>query len=163
MGHIETLKKARALGDFLIVGIHDDVTVNLHKGANYPIMNLHERVLCVLSCKYVDEVIIGAPWVVTQDLLTSLNITMVVQGTITKLDLSVPRKRSLECVADEDPYTLAKRQELYVEVHSESQLQTSDIIQRIIDNRLKHLNRFERTNAKEENYYARTKHYVEEV
>lgn len=41
VGHIETLKKAKDLGTFLYVGIHDDATVNLHKGRNYPIMNLH--------------------------------------------------------------------------------------------------------------------------
>jgi ethanolamine-phosphate cytidylyltransferase len=39
----------------LIVGIHDDQTVNFHKGSNFPIMNLHERVLCVLSCKVSDR------------------------------------------------------------------------------------------------------------
>lgn len=36
VGHIETLKKAKDLGTFLYVGIHDDATVNLHKGRNYP-------------------------------------------------------------------------------------------------------------------------------
>lgn len=41
VGHIETLKKAKDLGTFLYVGIHDDATVNRHKGRNYPIMNLH--------------------------------------------------------------------------------------------------------------------------
>lgn len=56
VGHIETLKKAKEMGDFLYVGIHDDATINLHKGRNYPIMNLHERVMNVLSCKFVDEV-----------------------------------------------------------------------------------------------------------
>ncbi len=48
--------QAKALGDFLYVGIHRDDEVNQHRGANFPIMNLHERTLGVLSCKYVDEV-----------------------------------------------------------------------------------------------------------
>jgi len=74
IGHVETLKKAKELGDFLIVGVHDDATVNQHKGSNYPIMNLYERVLNVLAIKYVDEVVIAAPWVITEDLLKSLNI-----------------------------------------------------------------------------------------
>ena len=30
-------------------------------------MNLHERSLSVLACRYVDEVIIGAPWEVSKD------------------------------------------------------------------------------------------------
>ncbi len=36
---------------FIVVGIHDDEMVNRWKGANYPIMNIFERGLCVLQCK----------------------------------------------------------------------------------------------------------------
>ena len=32
-------------------------------------MNLHERSLSVLACRYVDEVIIGAPWTITKDMV----------------------------------------------------------------------------------------------
>lgn len=32
-------------------------------------MNLHERSLSVLACRYVDEVIIGAPWEVSKDMV----------------------------------------------------------------------------------------------
>ena len=32
-------------------------------------MHLHERSLSVLACRYVDEVIIGAPWEVTKDMV----------------------------------------------------------------------------------------------
>ena len=76
IGHVETLKKAKDLGDFLIVGVHDDQTVNVHKGSNYPIMNLYERVLNVLAITYVDEVVIASPWAVSEDLLKSLNISL---------------------------------------------------------------------------------------
>jgi ethanolamine-phosphate cytidylyltransferase len=40
-------------------------------------MNLHERSLSVLACRYVDEVIIGAPWEVSKDMVSlsfSLNV-----------------------------------------------------------------------------------------
>lgn len=40
VGHAKTLEAAKALGTFLIVGLHDDVAVNQYKGSNYPIMNL---------------------------------------------------------------------------------------------------------------------------
>jgi len=43
-------------------------------------MNLHERVLSVLACRYVDEVVIGAPYVVSQDLLDHLNVSVVAHG-----------------------------------------------------------------------------------
>lgn len=51
IGHLDFLEKAKELGDFLIVGLHTDPVVNQYKGGNYPIMNLHERVLSVLACK----------------------------------------------------------------------------------------------------------------
>ena len=51
VGHLDFLEKARTEGDYLIVGLHTDPIVNRYKGSNYPIMNLHERVLSVLACK----------------------------------------------------------------------------------------------------------------
>src|SRR3989338_6526557 len=69
VGHIEFLKKAKALGTYLIVGLHDDDVITQVKGQGFPIMNVHERVLGVLSCRYVDDVVIGAPFVVTKDVL----------------------------------------------------------------------------------------------
>jgi ethanolamine-phosphate cytidylyltransferase len=51
IGHLDFLEKAKEHGDFLIVGLHTDTIVNQYKGGNYPIMNLHERVLSVLACK----------------------------------------------------------------------------------------------------------------
>lgn len=165
VGHVETLRKAKSLGDFLIVGVHDDQTVNFHKGSNYPIMNLYERVLNVLAIKYVDEVVIASPWVVNEDLLKSLNISLVVQGTINKLDheLVQKRKQSLDYNDNKDPYELPKRLGIYQEVPSERNIETQHIIQRIIDNRLKHLNKFCKNSEKEVNYYANTKTYIEEI
>lgn len=70
-----------------------------HRGTHHPIMNLHERSLSVLACRYVDEVVIGAPWDVTRDLLTTFNISLVVHGT---------RAEPNELAADDDPYALPK-------------------------------------------------------
>ena len=77
-GHIERLKKAKSYGDFLYVGIWQDDIVNHFRGSNYPILSLHERVLMALACRYVDDVVIGAPYEVTRDLIKSLNIKKVV-------------------------------------------------------------------------------------
>ena len=49
IGHLDFLEQVAKLGDYLIVGLHTDPVVNRYKGANYPIMNLHERVLSVLA------------------------------------------------------------------------------------------------------------------
>jgi len=53
VGHLDFLEKAYQQGNFLIVGLHTDPVVNEYKGFNYPIMNLHERVLSVLACKVI--------------------------------------------------------------------------------------------------------------
>lgn len=44
------------------------------RGAHRPIMNLHERSLSVLACRYVDEVIIGAPWDVSKDMVSKTDV-----------------------------------------------------------------------------------------
>ena len=96
---MQILRAARALGDFLLVGLHPDAVIAAHRGPHHPIMNLHERSLSVLACRYVDEVVIGAPWDVTRDLLTTFNISLVVHGT---------RAEPNELAADDDPYALPK-------------------------------------------------------
>lgn len=84
IAHATTLKKAKAMGSYLVVGLYDDTTVNTLKGSNYPVATLNERVLCVSSCKWVDDVIIGAPLKVTENMITSLGIDVVACGSHTK-------------------------------------------------------------------------------
>jgi ethanolamine-phosphate cytidylyltransferase len=79
-GHVKILKAAKAEGDFLLVGLHTDEDVTSRRGPHLPIMSLHERSLSVLACKYVDEVVIGSPMVITRDLITTFNISVVVRG-----------------------------------------------------------------------------------
>jgi len=58
IGHIELLKYAKGLGDYLVVGINSDNSVKKLKGENRPINNEHTRKLILESIRYVDEVII---------------------------------------------------------------------------------------------------------
>lgn len=63
-GHIEFLRKvneAERNQAYVVAGVHNDVVINQYRGLNYPIMNVFERGLCVLQCKYVHAVIFGAP------------------------------------------------------------------------------------------------------
>ncbi|KAL9049022.1 MAG: hypothetical protein Q9162_007435 [Coniocarpon cinnabarinum] len=73
----EINKRIQASGEdydraFVIAGIHDDETVNQFKGSNYPIMNIYERGLCVLQCKYINAVIFGAPYDVDKGYLENM-------------------------------------------------------------------------------------------
>jgi glycerol-3-phosphate cytidylyltransferase-like family protein len=52
---------AKSQGDFLLVGLHNDEDVAERRGPHLPIMDLHERSLSVLACRYVNECIIGDP------------------------------------------------------------------------------------------------------
>ena len=63
--HIEALKKAKELGDYVYVGVYDDITVNKRKGKYNPVLNINERCLNLLALKYVDDVIFGAPEMIT--------------------------------------------------------------------------------------------------
>ncbi|GFH11775.1 uncharacterized protein HaLaN_07331 [Haematococcus lacustris] len=75
---------AKAQGEFLLVGLHTDEDVQERRGPHLPIMNLHERSLSVLACKFVDEVIMGSPTVITDDLIKTFNIHLVVRGTVSE-------------------------------------------------------------------------------
>jgi len=126
-GHVQALEQARKMCDYLIVGVHSDQDINRSRGSNYPIMNLNERALCVLSCRYVDEVIIGAPWHTTEDFLTNLRISVVVHGN--ERDEFYP-------ASENDPYEVPKRLGIFKEVEYFKGLSTSSIVERIIAHRL---------------------------
>jgi len=158
VGHVRILKKAKEQGDFLIVGIHDDETVNKHKGSNYPIMSIQERVLNVLAMKYVDEVIIGAPWKLTDHLIKSLNIQVVVQGALTKH----MEHENLPHHLEDDPYELAKKLGIYKQVDSGCDMTTEGIIVRIIENRKKLMKAHEIKKQKLENYYKNKDFSIQE-
>ena len=56
-GHLRYLRKARALGDVLIVGINSDRSVQANKGAGRPITPEDERVEILASLDCVDAVV----------------------------------------------------------------------------------------------------------
>jgi D-beta-D-heptose 7-phosphate kinase/D-beta-D-heptose 1-phosphate adenosyltransferase len=57
LGHIQLLKRAADLGDFLIVGVDGDRRVKELKGEQRPINNLVSRITLLDSIKYVDRVV----------------------------------------------------------------------------------------------------------
>lgn len=77
-GHVEFFKKAKEYGDILIVGIHPDDLATDYK--RKPILTLGERITTISACKYVDEIIVGAPVGVTKKLIDDHNIHVVIHG-----------------------------------------------------------------------------------
>ena len=78
-GHLTLLKKARELGDKLIVGLNSDSSVKLLKGNNRPINDQNTRQEQLELIPYVDEVVIfeeETPY----ELIKSLSPDLIVKG-----------------------------------------------------------------------------------
>ncbi|KAI3402369.1 MUQ1 [Candida oxycetoniae] len=125
-GHIEALKtayqKAREFSGKVIVGIHDDLTVNQYKGLNYPIMNIFERSLCVLQCGYVDGIVLNAPYIPTMDFLSKLGNVIKVYHGPTEID------------ADE-VYNKVKQEFEFLPKHKYDNINTEVIVNRVLKNK----------------------------
>lgn len=132
-GHIELLKKVRGFGTYLVAGMYSDKLINSVKGANFPIMNAGERALGLLSCKYVDEVIVNAPASISDELLSAFFPISIVCNCSCKgtLDIELPHSH--------DPYELPKKLGIYKEVQISPAISiTADtIINRVVKNRLR--------------------------
>jgi D-beta-D-heptose 7-phosphate kinase/D-beta-D-heptose 1-phosphate adenosyltransferase len=57
-GHLTLLKKARAMGDKLVVGLNSDASVNVLKGNGRPFNDVNTRIEQLELIPYVDEVIV---------------------------------------------------------------------------------------------------------
>ncbi|XP_076400047.1 ethanolamine-phosphate cytidylyltransferase isoform X3 [Peromyscus maniculatus bairdii] len=162
IGHVDFLEKVHKLAKrpYIIAGLHFDQEVNRYKGKNYPIMNLHERTLSVLACRYVSEVVIGAPYSVTAELLSHFKVDLVCHGKteiVPDRDGSDPYQvgcPSLGCLWEAGTTILAglqepKRRGIFRQIDSGSDLTTDLIVQRIIKNRLEYEARNQKKEAKE--------------
>jgi len=171
-GHIKTLEMARALGDYLIVGVHGDSIVNARFGFNLPIMNLQERVLSVLGSKNVDDVLIDAPFEITSDMMSALKIHKVVKSDVDIIELPTPHssRGDLTHIADneetgrasvdtnlEDPYFVPRQAGALAEITTPSNfksLTVLDIVDRIKEQKERFEKKFAKKKAAEDEYYA---------
>jgi ethanolamine-phosphate cytidylyltransferase len=109
-GHLKRLEEAKKLGDFLYVGIWDDEMTRYYRGKQYPIVSIQERVLMCLACKHVDDVVIGAPFILTDDLIKSLNIKKVISVKNTKEDCTLKQHQEI------DQFAVARKQGILHEI-----------------------------------------------
>ncbi|KAK5697322.1 choline phosphate cytidylyltransferase [Elasticomyces elasticus] len=127
---------------FVIAGIHDDAVINHHKGLNYPIMNIFERGLCVVQCRYVHQVVFGAPYAPAKAYLESLQAVKDSASTRSH-DSPLPDAvyhgptSYMPSTSSEDPYTDAKASGIFVETpeHEFQDVNAAQIVQRILDRR----------------------------
>uniref|UniRef100_A0A672Q9K5 ethanolamine-phosphate cytidylyltransferase n=1 Tax=Sinocyclocheilus grahami TaxID=75366 RepID=A0A672Q9K5_SINGR len=141
IGNVDFLKTVHKQAEkpYVIVGLHFDQEVNRYKGKNYPIMNIHERTLSVLACRYVSEVVIGAPYAVGKDLLDHFKVDLVCHG----------KTEVFPDTDGTDPYAEPKKRGIFRILDSGNNLASDDIVQRIIENRLQFEARNQKKEAKE--------------
>lgn len=158
-GHVAFLEAAKAMGDYLVVGIHDDATVRDCHGPGNPLLSLNQRVLSVLGIRAVDDVIVGAPYVVTDRMIDGLAgscppIWRVVQGKwpirLPKTDTDAVHSSVDESVRKVDPYRVARQRGILIEgVETPfSYLTTSVLVDRIVSRRVE----FEERNSKKKRH-----------
>jgi D-beta-D-heptose 7-phosphate kinase/D-beta-D-heptose 1-phosphate adenosyltransferase len=58
VGHLEILRRAKSLGDVLVVGVNSDSSVTRLKGAGRPIIDQSERVELISALSFVDYVVV---------------------------------------------------------------------------------------------------------
>ncbi|XP_055245396.1 ethanolamine-phosphate cytidylyltransferase isoform X3 [Gorilla gorilla gorilla] len=104
-GHSNQLRQARAMGDYLIVGVHTDEEIAKHKGP--PVFTQEERYKMVQAIKWVDEVVPAAPYVTTLETLDKYNCDFCVHGN--DITLTVDGRDTYEEVKQAGRYRECKR------------------------------------------------------
>ena len=118
-GHVEFCKKAKALGDVLIIGVLADDTVKSYK--RVPVLSLEERVAAIQACRYIDEVIVAPPLRLTEEWIREHNIDLVVHGD------------DFDQTMIEDQYGVALKLGIFRTVPYTQGISTTNIIHRIVE------------------------------
>ena len=133
-GHIELLRLISCSTDspYVVIGLHEDYTVNKIKGYNYPIMNILERALVVLQCKYVSALVISAPYTPTKAFLTTG------LGQLAPEEVWHGPTKVIDVPGEGDPYAEAKKLGMLrtVEKHPWDDISAGKIVDRILNRRL---------------------------
>ncbi len=80
IGHIMILKRAKELGDKLIVGVSSD-NFNMIKKNKYPVYNENDRMEIIRSIKYVDEVFLEESFDKKREYIKKYNADILVMGS----------------------------------------------------------------------------------
>ncbi|KAG6660495.1 hypothetical protein I3843_03G105500 [Carya illinoinensis] len=122
-GHARSLEQAKRLfpNTYLLVGCCNDEITHKYKGKT--VMTADERYESLRHCKWVDEVIPNAPWVITQEFIDKHNIDYVAHDSLPYADASG---------AGKDVYEFVKAAGKFKETKRTDGISTSDIIMRIV-------------------------------
>eukprot|EP00245_Coleochaete_scutata_P005285 TRINITY_DN1872_c0_g1_i1.p1 TRINITY_DN1872_c0_g1~~TRINITY_DN1872_c0_g1_i1.p1 ORF type:complete len:401 (+),score=77.12 TRINITY_DN1872_c0_g1_i1:151-1353(+) len=122
-GHARSLEQAKKLfpNTYLLVGCCSDELTHRYKGKT--VFTDEERYESLRHCRWVDEVVRDAPWVITQDFLDKHKIDYVAHDALPYADNSG---------AGNDVYDFVKKAGRFKETKRTSGVSTSDVIMRIL-------------------------------
>ncbi|KAK7299799.1 hypothetical protein RJT34_10627 [Clitoria ternatea] len=122
-GHARSLEQAKKSfpNTYLLVGCCSDAVTHKYKGKT--VMTEDERYESLRHCKWVDEVIPDAPWVINQEFLDKHKIDYVAHDSLPYADASG---------AANDVYEFVKSVGRFKETKRTEGISTSDIIMRIV-------------------------------
>lgn len=120
-GHSRLLQQVKMLGPnvHLIVGVCGDEVTHRLKGKT--VLTEEERYESVRHCRWVDEVVENAPWVITQEFLDNY-----------KIDYVAHDGDPYPSAGTEDVYKFVKEQGKFISTQRTDGISTSDIITRIV-------------------------------
>jgi choline-phosphate cytidylyltransferase len=123
-GHARVLQQAKSLFPqvHLMVGVHSDDVVHAMKGPT--VLTYDERLQSVAHCRWVDEVVGDAPWVITREFLAAHHIDIVAHDG-----------DPYPCPGTgmDDLYDLPKRMGIFRATQRTPNVSTTDLIQRVLD------------------------------
>jgi D-beta-D-heptose 7-phosphate kinase/D-beta-D-heptose 1-phosphate adenosyltransferase len=91
LGHINLFKKAKSMGDVLIVAINSDKSLSCLKGQRRPLVCQKDRVKQLLSLKYIDYVVVFGQQT-PKEILSQLRPDILVKGKDYKLSEIIGRE-----------------------------------------------------------------------
>lgn len=143
-GHLDLLAAARNRGDYLLVGVYSDAVIRRLKGPTFPVMNAQERALSVLGLRLVANAILDAPYEISDELLDSFHVSVVVAPHPTDKDPGAIQF---------DPYAAPRRRHI-LEFAPPASLTTSDLMARISERDENFVRVCATKSRKEDHYYA---------
>lgn len=121
-GHMNAFRLGRSLGTHLVVGVNSDESITQCKGA--PLMTDQERLTMVCSCKFVDEVVPGCPYIMSAEYLN---------WAIEKYKIDYVIHGDDPCIVDgKDVYAAAKVAGKFRSIPRTCGVSTTDIVGRML-------------------------------